>query len=469
MNRQPVTITVPRRRGLPLWTAILGLLILTGLGASVFGALWFYHLRSEARLRAALHASYAKEVAARQAREEAERNAALALARNRQAEVHAQAVHATNVLGRLLQDVLRLHEQAAAVRSNDEGRRVARYPDLVASARRFYHQDLPALPAPADLTNRLEAVRRIEVQLADALGTSYFPEPRLAVVPQNAALWADQESGRVQRAGHLLAALLEESRVLLPPATNGPAPASLDEAIQQLTQAESAQRQRLLVEKTDQARADAARVEAEAEAARIRETAQTEARRLTEEASAEAQRIELETAARTEAALKEVQLQIDRLHAEMEARSAEQKREAELAAARAHHQDTTNRLAGEALRDDARMLELKRRASDPKVQGKLAAFLTPGLLQVGSYSAKPTPYSLSGLQSFGALSQDGRGLQKLAEVASTNHDKVRPRWTGFSSPAMWAGKPEKQSQLVEAQELLIELGPALVELGLLRP
>lgn len=418
-------------------------------------------------MKAKVAAAEAARIRAQLAAARSDEQARLALARNRQDEVLAHARQATNALARLLADTRQLNADALALKSSDAGRRVARQPDLVAAARRLYDTDLPALAAAPDLTQRLEAVRRVERQLADALGTTHLPEPELAVLSQNAAVWADQEARRVARLRDLLAVLIREGEVKLPPAATPAADLSLDQALRQLAEAESAQRQQVFVERTGAAQTAATQTLAEAEARKIRAAAQIEADRLLAEAQAEARRVEAETKARIAAAERESQLKRDKLAAEVKEMEAAQQRNRELATAEQVHAVTTNRLKIEAIRDDARMLELKRKASDPKLQARLAPFLAPGLWQINSYSLEKAPFSFTALQACGALTPSGQGLQKLLDLATSGHDRVRPRWDN-SVRVNWKGRPERQGQIVEAQQLLTELGPAFVELGLLR-
>jgi hypothetical protein len=58
------------------------------------------------------------------------------------------------------------------------------------------------------------------------------------------------------------------------------------------------------------------------------------------------------------------------------------------------------------------------------------------------------------------------GLRKLAEIATNAKDKVRPRW---KLGMYWPQKPQELEKVKEAQQLLIELGPVMVELKLLEP
>jgi hypothetical protein len=65
------------------------------------------------------------------------------------------------------------------------------------------------------------------------------------------------------------------------------------------------------------------------------------------------------------------------------------------------------------------------------------------------------------------LNQDFNGLDHLVAIAISASDKVRPRWK--LNQKFYRRYPNQVEQVKEAQQLLIELGPVLVEMGLLQP
>jgi len=140
-----------------------------------------------------------------------------------------------------------------------------------------------------------------------------------------------------------------------------------------------------------------------------------------------------------------------------------------------------------AIRDDARRVELVAKANSAAVQRDLAPFLAEGTWQPGDFERNVrfdrTPMSWSKIQSDGALSPDLNGLQRLLEIANAQGcfprggqsrgyyrnrehlDAHRPKW-GY--PQYWKNLSEDQIQEVRRiQALLIELGPTLVEEGML--
>jgi len=73
--------------------------------------------------------------------------------------------------------------------------------------------------------------------------------------------------------------------------------------------------------------------------------------------------------------------------------------------------------------------------------------------------------SLSRLQEVGALEQTIQGLGELADITGSKADDVRPRHVLPAYTSWWS--TSQQEKIQKAQDLLIELGPILVEEGLL--
>ncbi|MGE3310903.1 MAG: hypothetical protein AB7O66_13115, partial [Limisphaerales bacterium] len=175
-----------------------------------------------------------------------------------------------------------------------------------------------------------------------------------------------------------------------------------------------------------------------AEIVKIRETAEAEAARIVASAKAEA---EAKLAA------------VDR---ELAMKKAEQVKA-----------DTETKVATETIMDEARKLELRKKAEDPAIQGKLKVFTTPGYWQVDKMTLDLKPHSFTKLRSRGALEPTIKGARELVRVVTDKDDKVRPRWKiqAFN----FLNQPEQIEQIKEAQVLLNELGPTLVEMKMLEP
>jgi len=408
-------------------------------GAGAF-AWWAYRSRfaDEAKLereRVALTNQFHR---AEMERQRGAEEAKLTLARTHQTEALARVHAATNTLGQLLSESTALAADAGALKTNDTGKLVALHPGLIALSHRFFEADLRDLPARDEVIQKIETVRRVEQQLLSAQGTAYEPDTALLVTVETASQWGTDGLKKTAHVRTLLSTLTQEAKVKFTSSSVTATSPALETAIQQLAQAESANRQNLILQQTSDAKTNAATTVAQAEAARILEEAKNEAAKIREEMEQ----------ARAELARQKT------------ARDAENKLK-----------DTQITVAAREKIDEATRIELKKKASDPQIQGKLAPFTTPGYLYTtGKLVVDKQPHSFSLLKSGGALDPTMAGLQKLVYVAYTNNDKVRPRWKfRRSGPEGWRNNPEEMEMVKETQKLLSELGPVLVEMGMLSP
>lgn len=433
MDAQPPSHNTPKPSGLPIWTALIALLILALVGVGALVAIWHNARSDKAKLQRQIQALENQRARDKVEEGKATEQAKLAVARTRQEEVLAQARNATNVLTRLLKQANQVMSDAVALSTNEMGRSVALHPDLVTQARRLFEVNLPSLAPTSDVISRLEAARRIEQQLVDATGTTFEPTPDLMVTTQNSALWSEQELRKVAEAQTLLSGLIQESRIKVAPAPLTPNSPTLQSAISQAAQAELATRQRTIVEKTTEAKGEAADTIAKAEAQRI---------------------------------IEEARIQASNVLAQANEVKAQQQREAMVRTAEGKVQDSKAKVEAVTKEDEARKIELRKKASEPEIQTKLAPFITPGYWQPGTLSTEKKAYSYNQLQGSGALDSTKAGLQKLAHIATDPRDKLRPRWKLGPN---WLLKPEQLEKVKEAQQLLTELGPVLVEMNLLEP
>lgn len=137
--------------------------------------------------------------------------------------------------------------------------------------------------------------------------------------------------------------------------------------------------------------------------------------------------------------------------------------------------------------EDARRLDLVAKCRSAAVQRDLKPFLDHGVWQPGdrqpNQRLESGPMSYSKLVAFGALNNDIRGLQLLLGVANANSSELAHNFgTMFAGKHMdderlkwsysrrWSDLSREQvRELDRIQKLLIELGPTLVEEGLLAP
>jgi hypothetical protein len=434
-NNQPAPHSnSPRGMSLTVFFGIcVGVLILAVAG---LGLAWYLSFSDKAKLERQV-----RDLETQQKRSEVERKKAdgetkNALAKNQQNEVLVLVRQATNAMESLLHSAQRLTAGLASLKTNAVGRTVALHPDLVAQARRLYDNEAQAFASVPQIVERLESARRIEQQLLAALGTTYEPDATIPGTVQSTLLWAESEQRKVNQTESLLTGLQRESKVKVlltaPPAD----PPTLTAAIQQLMESETGQRQKTILAKTTEAKSQATDAVAKAEADRI-----------VTEAKAEADKILM--AARETAAA--------------------QQRDGTVKQAEIQAKQSDANLQSKKIIDAATMNSLKEKAARPDIQAKLAPFITPGYLGFSGISYDKQPLSYAGLQTFGALNPTATGLQQLVNIAYDRNDKVRPRWKLGQNSRSWQGRPEYAEFVKESQALLIELGPALVELGMLKP
>ena len=194
------TARAPRKSGgFPLWTILVVLLVLAGVSAAVLGALAYSARSKSAQLEREMAALKNQQQQRELDQKKGEETARLALARNHQEALLAQARVATNSLTALLAAARQLASDADALRTNETGRQVALHADLVAQARHLYDVELPALTPRAELTTKLESIRRIQQTVLENLGKAYEPEAEFTVTAQNAPCGPSRSKGSSPR------------------------------------------------------------------------------------------------------------------------------------------------------------------------------------------------------------------------------------------------------------------------------
>lgn len=440
----PATNKPTQSRGLPVWTLLVtmlvGGLILIGL---LITLIIFARDRSNARAQAEASKAERAELEARTEKDRKQLQETRTLALQRRELVLSYTANATNLLGRLLTDLRETTTMAEALRSNDAGRQVAAHPNLVAQARRFYENTLPALPSPSDVVARLEGARRIQQTLIKDVGSTFAPGDETTMHVQAYTVWAEQHLERVYEAHVALRSLVGESTIKVNTAPVTDSSPTLDEAIALLREAESARFQRTMLAEMDAAEQQRLENLARAEADAIVSKAQVQAAKITEDARIAAEKIRRE--------MEEARLRDEIESMEERGGRTVRKSEADVALQRQEL--------------EAEKIRLREKASRPEVRQALSPFITPGLWQVGHrVSYEMQPLSLTAIRNFGALEQSEQGMMQLYEIGATMGDRVRPRWR---IPRNFLQNPEQNRMVQHAQLLLIELGEVLVEMGLL--
>ena len=433
MNALEIQPNGRQPRAISLGMALLGFVVfaLVGLGALGFTVYYYSSAQSESKRRL-------DDLQAQITRNDTERKkgaetARLTLAYNRQDQLLKEVSGATNSLLQLLAECDALRAEAAALRTNEFGRRVALNPNLVPLARRFYESSLSGLPPESELTMHLEAVRRVGLQVAENRGTAYEPAPALSDTVQTAHRWSAEATGRMKDARAVMKSLMVDAQVKFTRATLTPTSPTLAAAIDQLDQSEASKDLQQAEQTTSTARTNAVITRTEADAQKIR----ADADRYAEEVR-------------------------QKLAEEQAAKQRDwQEREAKLKL-----EETKTKVSVEKKADEARNVELRKKASDPAIQAKLAPFIAAGYVGIYRPTVTKEPFSYEEIQSFGALSPTIQGQNRLVDIAVARNDTVRPRWK--FNPKFYRKHADEVQMVQEAQQLLIELGPVLVETGVLK-
>lgn len=314
--------------------------------------------------------------------------------------------------------------------ATERGRPLAADPEGLARFRVLWTQDRPEAGAPAALRRRLEPLKAALDKAAASRDAAYSPGEELV----------DRVRGIRDDARRGAEAYGELNRRLAAVVAAAPAPASaagptLGEALEALERELAAEETAAIAAAVERERKDRAGKLAA-------EKAESE-RRITD-AQVEAER------ARRDAEMK---------------RLADEKGEA---VARAEAEEAVRKAARE--RAD---LERRFQAALPEIQTLLSPFVTEGYTQPGRHyfekaTTKKMKVSYGKLKGSGMLEDTPQGVHKLVAAVVANRANDRPLGSfpaamsnDFSAPWFVPGQ--------RAQELLRELGPVLVEKGMLEP
>ena len=435
----------PKGTLVSVWTFLTVCLVLALLGLGALGYALYTVTGEKNRLKRAAEARELDDQRINLAAQKGASEAKLVHARNLQGQVLTQVTTATNQLLQLLAQCDALRADAAALRTNDAGRQVGLHPQWVEVARRFYEAGLPTLPAESEITTQLEAVRRIGVQVQKNLDTAYEPSADLTNTTQAAVKWSEAAAGQVKQLRDALDALNTQAQVKFTRATLTPESPNLAEAMTRLGQQQAGDSLQKAAETVTEARTSAVEVRAQAEAEKVRATAERDA---------------AATRAKTEEALATKQRELEELEARLKNQAAELEARLKVEGAKTMVKVATQE-------DEARKVVLRQKAAQPEVLAELAPFITPGYYQIDTMTPDLKPLSYTKITNAGALNGDVRGLTALLKIAWTSVDRARPRWK--MNPQLFMRHPAEVEQIKHAQQLLIELGPVLVEMGKLQP
>lgn len=362
-------------------------------------------------------------------------------------------------------------ERMQALLTSDEGKRLAAVLN-VSSAKTFtLYLDEPILKDAEVRSHQQQAEKLVDSlkrQLETAPG-GFVPPERTIEEISDLSLWASLS----------LARLRERDRWLQDQLAAG-APKNLDMTkipTLEVKLGEFRRRQAELWNAADQAGSEKAEIESvqkrkEAAYAAEMERSLELTNRMLREARQDLERSKIEFNSHLKVLEEQHTLRVAELNKQM----------AELEAKRAITKATTEAVVQQGKNDAERVL-LVQRCKDPQVQNRLAPFIGEGTWQPGDRRGKPTfnlkgPVSYTKIKASGALERNAEGLKKLyilgnatysGQIApgNTHPDTERPKWGYNVLPAKLSASD--WDQIKEAQAMLIELGPTMVEIGMLAP
>lgn len=349
-------------------------------------------------------------------------------------------------LGTLKDDGGTFNDRLDRLLSDKDGKRIAKDSAILFA---FKERVYGAGKFPLDeVQTRTESVKLLVANLKkdlENLSDTYVPSAAFGDILKGHEKWATQGLAALAQRDAALTACIHAA----PEVGEGESAPTLAEALKGVEAAE-------LREFADIYQEVLARMQPERERQIRQATEEAETRRA--EQDAEAVRRELQTKLDTQQ--HEHELAIARLQQERDhlRRELEQFKMQEVKVEAKHERDMAKQ-------------KLIERCKDAKVQQVLAPFLAEGYWQPQGRTTKKGPMSLKGLEAYGALASGDRGIVLLVK-AVCDPDNDRPKW-GLRIPnepvkrSLERMTPEHIETANEAQRYLRELGPTLVELGML--
>lgn len=389
------------------------------------------------------------------------------------------------LIGEVIERDEALRQRMEELLTNDAGKRLARNPAFAVQFNSLREQPIvrreDTKAHEAFLNQTLRHLRNIE----RSGETGYAPSAEHISKAEDAYLWARDRYARLVETE----AWLDEAIA----AAGSDLDVSEDATLEDQIRAYLAARQKLFAEarlRGEEAARDetASRVEENARIVEL-ERALQQTEQMLREARQQMARARVDFEAQIRAQEAESIERMAAVQREYDDRVAAVRRETMLAEADRARLDAEAAARTRDIEADAKRIELVQRAHSPQVQQDLKPFLAKGLWQPGDATARENlesrPMSFSRIQADGALEPSKQGLIQLVSIANGTYvlgrqgplyfpggarphiDDMRPKW---SYPRNFDNVTNEQYQEVQRiQALLRELGPTLVEEGLLDP
>lgn len=368
------------------------------------------------------------------------------------------------LLDRLAKHASEFEKERLGLLTNDKGKALAADPVSFMAFLRLYEEPATTSEKVSDKKIAVQLILTSLPKERQQSDVGYLPPPELFDELSSLNAWANDRFARLQAQQATLKTLLADA----PAVRDIKTAKQMGSAIQEYR----AKWHKLLAESRilgeQQAESESGKVLVEAARLAKLEEIQAERERFLEETRTEIARLKLVQ----EAALLQLQMDAERERFEAEKRHNDAmvelerlRRDSEAAREVAEKRADIIR---QQQRDVAAREEQIAKVNSPEVKELLSSFFASGSWQPGKrrLSYEPGPISYKQLMVVGALKPDSVGLNHLLDVVNARLND-RPRWGKARKLASLSA--DGRARLVKAQKLLIELGPLMVEEGLLAP
>lgn len=368
---------------------------------------------------------------------------AAAFARMKQTQAAELGTDILGMMDSCTEEAKRLDTFVVGLLTNAEGKRIAADPALVKRFRAQQNRERP----PTRKDDRATIATFLGAVRACLANPSDMSLPNAGMVTELESMRSELQKQR--EALHVDRAQFE---IIVAEAPRAPAAQTLQAALSQLDQTEKA----------------ALAQELEREVARVREEMNKKA------IAAKVEEIRLIEQAKIDKSLAEKRVEADRIRTEAQVKEAKERADLERQRNEAFEAEAKEKKAGEAARARVEKERLQAKAADLKTKQTLAPFLAKTQWQPQLRDGKVRNeqnfsfgdrISFTRLKSVGALEPTNDGLGALATIGC--YVPRIPHWQFEPIPATWSKGTTAMVQ--EAQDLLRELGPTLVEMKLLNP
>lgn len=406
--------------------------------------------------------------ARRESRDQLYKEAEDRAARSKVIRFQNTAKEASSLLVQLDVESREFSEFVDGLLTNDDGKRLAT--DAIASMGFLRVFERPIVSSP-DVLSRKREVDTILVGLQRVLdqpSAGYTPPESQKHDVDSHYFWAQERLARIKEERSWLEASIKR----LPRDIDLKNVPTMKEKIDQfmLKRIDLWSRSRLAG--VEDAEGDAGKIVYDAARIAEIERARAEAERLLREERRKIEQMRIDFEVRLKQELAVEKERVAEAEIELQNRLAELDRLKKEAEAERKAKDLESKLARDQKVEDAEKPILVKRCQAPETRTILAPFLDKGMVRPSGNrgtryydTIEPVPVSLKDLYACGALDQTPEGLDKLYWATIDPQDTMRTRWRRSQQ---WRTTPALREKLVDAQKLLIELGPTLVELEMLQ-